>query len=166
MTRRRRSMRQIREVLRLKFERELSNRQISVICKIGKTTIRDYISRFKESGMEYPIPETISHEDLENRLFCQRSAQKNKGIELDYKAILEELKRPNVTLALLRQEYKQANPTGFGYSWFCDFGSGLKYFDYQNQGFQETHLFVFCWGTSHYTYMRYARRNAFKLDQG
>jgi len=33
---------------------------------------------------------------------------------------IAELRRPGVTLALLWQEYKAAQPHGFQYSWFCD----------------------------------------------
>ena len=35
-----------------------------------------------------------------------------------------ELRRPNVTLALLWEEYRAAAPDGFGYSWFCDLYRG------------------------------------------
>ena len=35
-----------------------------------------------------------------------------------------ELRRPNVTLALLWEEYRAAAPDGFGYSWFCDLYQG------------------------------------------
>jgi transposase len=31
-----------------------------------------------------------------------------------------DLRRPNVTLALLWEEYRAATTDGFGYSWFCD----------------------------------------------
>ena len=35
-----------------------------------------------------------------------------------------ELHRPNVTLALLWEEYRAGAPDGFGYSWFCDLYRG------------------------------------------
>ncbi len=35
-----------------------------------------------------------------------------------------ELRRPDVTLALLWEEYRASAPDGFGYSWFCDLYRG------------------------------------------
>ena len=35
-------------------------------------------------------------------------------------AVHRELRRPNVTLALLWEEYRSGASDGFGYSWFCD----------------------------------------------
>ncbi len=38
----------------------------------------------------------------------------------DWAAVHRELRRPNVTLALLWEEYRSGAENGFGYSWFCD----------------------------------------------
>ena len=38
----------------------------------------------------------------------------------DWAWVHRELRRPNVTLALLWEEHRAAAPEGFGYSWFCD----------------------------------------------
>src|SRR4051794_36325988 len=38
----------------------------------------------------------------------------------DWAWVHRELRRPNVTLALLWEEYRAGAPDGFGYSWFCD----------------------------------------------
>jgi hypothetical protein len=38
----------------------------------------------------------------------------------DWSAVHRDLRRPNVTLALLWEEYRTATTDGFGYSWFCD----------------------------------------------
>ena len=37
----------------------------------------------------------------------------------DFAHVHRELKRKGVTLFLLWEEYKAAQPEGFGYSWFC-----------------------------------------------
>src|SRR6266404_7827078 len=42
----------------------------------------------------------------------------------DWAVIHRELRRPNVTLALLWEEYRAGAPDGFGYSWFCDLYKG------------------------------------------
>jgi hypothetical protein len=38
----------------------------------------------------------------------------------DWSAVHRDLRRPNVTLALLWEEYRAATTDGSGYSWFCD----------------------------------------------
>jgi len=42
----------------------------------------------------------------------------------DWAWVHRELRRPNVTLALLWEEYRAGAPDGFGYSWFCDLYRG------------------------------------------
>ena len=42
------SMRKITEVLRLKHERNVSNRKIVTSCQIGKTTVANYLHRAKK----------------------------------------------------------------------------------------------------------------------
>ncbi|SEM63887.1 hypothetical protein SAMN04489760_13332, partial [Syntrophus gentianae] len=39
------SMRTIKEVLRLKWEKKFSNKQIEQSCKIARSTIREYLVR-------------------------------------------------------------------------------------------------------------------------
>ena len=38
-------MRKIKEVLRLKWDKDLSNRQIAKACGIGRPTVNDYLRR-------------------------------------------------------------------------------------------------------------------------
>ena len=40
--------------------------------------------------------------------------------EPDRAIVTAELKRKGVTLTLLWQEYREAHPNGYGYTWFCD----------------------------------------------
>jgi hypothetical protein len=71
MPRERSSMRQIREVLRLKFEKKLSSRDIAQGCQLGRTTIREYLRRAKEAGLTWPLPVELDDAALEARLFPQ-----------------------------------------------------------------------------------------------
>ncbi len=50
MAKRRISMRKIREVLRLKWQHELSNRKIAHSCSISHSTVREYKIKLKASG--------------------------------------------------------------------------------------------------------------------
>jgi DNA-binding CsgD family transcriptional regulator len=49
------SMRQIREVARLKASK-LSVRQIARSCKIARSTVSDYLARLNVAGLSWPLP--------------------------------------------------------------------------------------------------------------
>jgi hypothetical protein len=68
MARKRLSMRKIREALRLKAG-GLSYRAIARACLIGKETVREYSGRVAEAGLTWPLPEGLSEEELERRIF-------------------------------------------------------------------------------------------------
>lgn len=119
---RRLSMRKIKEILRLKFDCDLSNRGISRSCSISHSTVADYISRFEESGLSWPLSNEVDELELERRLFPLDSEVKRSALERepDWKYIHEELRKKGVTLLLLWQEYLVENPKGFRYSQFCE----------------------------------------------
>lgn len=62
-------MRKIREVLRLKFELDLSGRQISKSTQVSRSTIRDYLSRFVASRLPWPLPVDLADTDIDAGLF-------------------------------------------------------------------------------------------------
>lgn len=112
-------MRKIREMLRLKFEVGLSARQIAVSLQVGRATISDYLNRFAASGLTWPCTSTDA--ELQRRLFPPPPAVPSEQRPLpDWAWVHTELRRPGVTLALLWQEYRLAQPQGFQYSWFCE----------------------------------------------
>ena len=115
-------MRKTREILRLHFESQLSPRQIAAICTVGKGTVRRYLERLKAAGLSWPLPADLDDVDLERRLFPPPPvASVQERCLPDCAAMHQELKsRKNVTLQLLWEEYKQANPRGYAYSWYCD----------------------------------------------
>ena len=49
-------MRKIKEVLRLKWAKDLSNRQIARICGIGRPTVAKYLRRAEAAGLTWPLP--------------------------------------------------------------------------------------------------------------
>ena len=120
MARERLSMRKVREILRLKFDRELSDREISKSCSVSRSTVADYLDRFKTSGLSWPLSETINDSELDARLFPQaKGAGCNRSMPaMEY--LHGELKKKGVTLQLLWYEYKQQHPNGYQYSYFCD----------------------------------------------
>lgn len=114
-------MRKIREVLRLKFELDLSERQISKSAQISRSTIGDYLRRFAVSGLSWPLPTGLTDADIDARLFPPKPAIPDAQRPTpDWALVNQELRRKGVTLFLLWQEYKAGQPEGFLYSWFCE----------------------------------------------
>jgi transposase len=63
------SMRKTKEVLRLRFELGLGQRQIARSCGMGLGTVHDYLERAAAAGIGWPLPEGWSEEELEAKLF-------------------------------------------------------------------------------------------------
>ena len=122
MPEKRLTMRHTREILRLHFESHLAPRQIAKICKVAKSTVQRYLERLKASSLSWPLPADLDDVALERRLFPPPPAASPEQRCLpDCAAIHKELKsRKNVTLQLLWEEYKQSNPLGYAYSWYCE----------------------------------------------
>jgi transposase len=115
------SMRKIKEVLRLKFELNMSERQISKSTQTSKGTISNYLKRFIVSGLSWPLPPTLSEADIEARLFPPKPALPDALRPTpDWAQMHLEMRRKGVTLFLLWQEHKSRHPEGFNYSWFCE----------------------------------------------
>ena len=113
-------MRKIKEVLRLIKECNLSQAKTADICKISRASIQEYLMRFNASRLAWPLSEETSDLELENRLFSKNKQQGKKKPELDYNYLVQEIRQPNMTMALLWEEYKQNEPAGYQYSQFCN----------------------------------------------
>ena len=69
MAARRLSMRKIKEILRLHYEKGLSAREIARSLDIGRGTIKNYLDRIQEAGLSWPLAPEIDEATLEHRLF-------------------------------------------------------------------------------------------------
>jgi len=120
MPKKRLSMRKIREVLRLKYECNRSNRDIGHSCGIGSSTVSDYLQRAKMAGLDWPLPDQLDDTALEHQLFPPATPRNSSRFIPDFHEVHKELQsRKSVTLNLLWQEYKEQHPDGYQYSWFC-----------------------------------------------
>jgi transposase len=174
------AMRQVYEVLRLKWDQGLSDRQIAHSLGISRPTVAEYVRRAQAAGVSWPLPDTYDEGALERVLFPAVSARTPAPhLVPDWSTVHHELKRKGVTLFLLWQAYKAARPDGLQYSWFCHAYSawaqkldlvmrqphraGEKLFvDYAGQGLpvinrqsgevHEVAIFVAVLGASNYTY--------------
>ena len=119
------SMRQIREVLRLCFGSGLPQRAIARSLGLSQGAVSGYLSRARAAGVSWPLPEDLDDERLEALLFPPLSGTPAEQRPMpDWAWVHRELRRPNVTLALLWEEYRAGAPDGFGYSWYCDLYRG------------------------------------------
>ena len=116
-------MRKLKEVLRLRFELGLGQRQIARSCAIGHGTVYAYLKRAPAAGVSWPLPEGCDDRQLEAALFgpTPRRVYENRKPTPDFAHLHEELQRhPHLTLQLAWEEYQQAHPDGYGYSRFCE----------------------------------------------
>ena len=61
-------MRKLRDVLRLTAG-GLSSRQMAASLTVGATTVIDYLGRARRAGIVWPLPEDLTDEALEARLY-------------------------------------------------------------------------------------------------
>ena len=115
------SMRKIREVLRLRFAVGLSKREIAAAVGISATGVSTYVTRARRVGLGWPLPADLGDAELEARLFPPAAGRVlGSPAAPDWAAVHLELRRADVTLALLWEEYRGRVPDGFSYSWFCE----------------------------------------------
>jgi transposase len=116
------TMRQVREVLRLKFVGGVPIREIARRVGVAASTVRTTIRRFEAASLSWPLPEEMTDAALEARLFASGGTKQGhrRQIEPDWTAIHRELKRKHVTLSILWDEYIEHNPEGYRYSRFCE----------------------------------------------
>ena len=113
-------MRKIKEILRLKFELGLKNREIARSCLVPHTTVANYLRRARDAGLTWPLPADLDEGTLERQLFADGPGTRETRLP-DFASIHEEFRRHrHVTLQLLWEEYKETQPDGYQYSRFCE----------------------------------------------
>lgn len=178
------SMRTIREILRLKWDCQRSNREIAQSCRIARSSVAECVSRAAAAGLTWPLPPECDDGTLEARLYRRPGRPPRPQPLPDWTLVHQELRHPGVTLQLLWQEYKAGDPAGLQYSQFCvhyrqwahtldlclrhEHRAGEKLFlDYAGQSLWVTEpasgartpvaLFVAVLGASNYTYAEATR---------
>jgi transposase len=180
MPARRLSMRKIREMLRLLWECELSQRQVAACCGLSKGAVAECAARAQRSGIDPQSAAALSDAELEARLYPPAGASRSSPRPaVDWPEVHRQLKGKNVTLQLLWEEYHEREPRGYRYSRFCELyqrwrkrtdvtmrqlhRAGEKLFvDYcgqtvpvvtaQTGEVREAQVFVAVWGASNFTF--------------
>ena len=62
-------MRQIREVLRLKFEEGLGERKVAQATGLSRTSVQNYLRKAEQAKLTWPIPNDLNDAQLEDLLF-------------------------------------------------------------------------------------------------
>ncbi len=172
-------MRKIREVLRLKWQHDLSHRQIGRSVRLGHGTVCNYLLRAKVEGLSWEQVAALTDAELEQRLYPRPRPKGGQRALPDWTKVHGELKKKGVTLSLLWQEYREDHPDGYGLSRFCqlyriwegrldvclrqDYRAGEKLFvDYAGQTVRvvdpasgktrEAQIFVAVLGASNFTF--------------
>jgi len=175
-------MRKIKEVLRLKYDCGISEREISRSCQVSRSTVADYIRRATAAGLNWSGAAALAQTQLEERLFpTEHIPSSVKRPSPDCEHIYNELRtyrKFNLTLSQLWLEYKEKHPDGYQYTQFCehywrwrkkldycmrqehrggeklfiDYSDGLSIVDALTGELTLTQLFVAVWGASNYTY--------------
>lgn len=121
MANKRKSMRKIRHVLKLARESGLTKRQIARSLALSPTTVGEYLRRADDAQLSWPLPPDWDDRQLESALFpsLPRGQRDTRPVP-DWPTIHQDYKRKGMTLLLLWEEYKAAQPGGIQYSQFCD----------------------------------------------
>src|SRR4030066_2039578 len=69
MPNRRLSMRKIKEVLRLKYDCGISEREIARSCQVSRSTVADYLRRAAAAKVTWAEASAMAEAQLEERLF-------------------------------------------------------------------------------------------------
>ena len=118
-------MNKLREILRLKYEHGLGNRQIAISCRTTHRTVAKYWELSIQNGIDWEKDKMLDDTELAKKVLGAEMQKprniRHSKVVPDWSYIHEELKRPHVTLQLLWEEYKEEQKE-FGYerSFFCD----------------------------------------------
>lgn len=182
MPNRRLSVRKIKEILRLKLDCGISEREIARSCQVSRSTVADYLRRAAAAKLTWSEASAMAEAQLEERLFpTEHIPSSVKRPPPDCEHIYNELRtyrKFNLTLSQLWLEYKEKHPDGYQYTQFCehywrwrkkldyvmrqehrggeklfiDYSDGLSIVDTLTGELILTQLFLAVWGASSYTY--------------
>lgn len=111
-------MRHVREVLRLRFSCGMGLREIGRSLRMSHNTVRKYVYRITEAGLDWEKILAMSDEELAVIARVMPVRDQTRPVP-DWSYIQQELKKPGVTLTLLWQEYKERHPDGYQMTQFC-----------------------------------------------
>lgn len=134
-------MRNIKEVLSLKYLNQLSNRQIQTMTGVSRNSVANYAKIYITLGMSIEEVLALSEEEL-TKLFSadKPTLHPSKNLSIihpDWNEVKEELSKKEMTRALLYEEYKEKDPNLYSYSQFNRYYA--KYVKTLNPSMRQVH---------------------------
>jgi len=129
---RKKSMRTTREIIRLHFEHNLSQRAIARACVVSPTTVGDYLERIKQSGLELAVIAVLDDSSLKTVLYPEGQSPSRKALP-DFDHLRLKMKKKGVTLQLLWEEYRSIHHAGYSRSQFCKLYNKPVLFDTEQE---------------------------------
>ena len=114
-------MRQLRELLRLRLQAELSMRQIKDSLRISLGVVQKVISQAEAQALSWVTIEQLDDQQLARRFYPEADTRVSAALQLpDWVEVHQELRRKGVTKHLLWEEYTQAYPNrSYSYPQYC-----------------------------------------------
>lgn len=101
-----------KKVLRLHYVNKLSGRDIALSCGCGKTTVNEFLRRFRDCPeLNYPLPEDVTNEYIEGLLYKKPGLSAEQQLYRDYdkEAVHKALSRKGETL---KRQWRKYNAIG------------------------------------------------------
>lgn len=131
------SMRNTREILRQKWALLKTHRDVARSLGISAGGVANTVARAAAAGLVWKQVEELDDEELELRLYGEKSALNPERPLPDPVWIHNERKKPGVTLELLHLEYLERNANGYGYTQFCEYFR--RWLDKRHLPMRQTH---------------------------
>lgn len=121
MPTKRTSMRQLRELLRLRLHADLSMRQIQGSLRISLGAVQKIINKAQTEDLDWAAVEKLDDQQLASVFYPASDTRASPHLELpDWVCVHQELRRKGVTRHLLWEEYTQAYPNrSYSYPQYC-----------------------------------------------
>lgn len=114
-------MRRIKEILRLKLDRELSHRQIVAALGVSLGAVSKFVKLAEREGLTWSVIADLDEDQIQARLCPKAAPAKRQRAPPDCGLIHFEMRRKGVTLQLLWEEYVEAHggEGTYRYTQFC-----------------------------------------------
>lgn len=108
----------IKEILRLKYEAQLSGRQIAQSLRLSVGVVSKYLRRARARQISWPLPAEWTTRELLERLGGEERSP-SRAAPPDFAQTHRELQRKGVTRRLLWEEYALTTDRPLSYASFC-----------------------------------------------
>jgi len=111
----------MRKLLALTYESKLGLRDVSRLTGVSKTTVSEYLVRFRRTGLSYEESRELTDTELLGLFETKKQEENEQYTELTalFPEYARRLKKRGMTKHLLWEEYRKKHPDGYHYSQFC-----------------------------------------------